>query len=106
MARFQVHKVTALPSPLEAHAIYLVTSGTDYVEMYVTGASASTVRRHINEADVQSLIDAAVGGLGAMDIVDDIAARDALDLSCFGIHIETLTRATGQLNESKFWSVL
>ena len=24
---------------------------------------------------------------------------------CFGIHIETLTRATGQLNESKFWSV-
>ena len=81
MARFQIHKVTALPSPLEAHAIYLVTSGTDYVEIYVTGASASTVRRHINEADVQSLIDAAVGGLGAMDIVDDIAARDALDLS-------------------------
>jgi len=30
---------------------------------------------------VQSLIDAAVNGLGAMDIVDDIAARDALDLS-------------------------
>lgn len=81
MARFQIHKVTALPEPLQAHAIYLVTSGTDYVEMYVTGASASTVRRHINEADVQSLIDAAVGGLGAMDIVDDIAARDALDLS-------------------------
>ena len=76
MARFQIHKVTALPSPLEAHAIYLVTSGTDYVEIYVTGASASTVRRHINEADVQSLIDAAVGGLGAMDIVDDIAERE------------------------------
>ena len=53
MARFQIHKVTALPEPLQAHAIYLVTSGTDYVEMYVTGASASTVRRHINEADVQ-----------------------------------------------------
>ena len=45
MARFQIHKVTALPDPLQAHAIYLVTSGTDYVEIYVTGASASTVRR-------------------------------------------------------------
>lgn len=81
MANFRVHKVTALPGTLEPNSIYFVAPAArpDYTEVYMTGASASTVKRIVNTVDVQAMIDAAVSGLGGLAIVDDIAARNALN---------------------------
>lgn len=80
MAIYQVFKETTLPGTLDAHSIYLVAPAArpDYVEMYVTGSSASTVKRIIDATRVQEMIDASVGGISGIGIVDDIAARDAL----------------------------
>lgn len=80
MSEYKVWKETSLPATLEAHSIYLVAPAErpDYVEVYVTGASASTVKRVIDQSDVQALIDASVSSLSSIEIVSDIAARDAL----------------------------
>lgn len=81
MATYKIYKETALPGTLTAHSVYLVAppQRPDYVEIYVTGASASTIKRVIDQDDVQSLIDSAVANLatGAL-IVDNIAARNAI----------------------------
>lgn len=81
MPAYKIFKETALPGTLQAHAIYLIAPAArpDYVEVYVTGASASTVKRVISQADVQAMIDASLSGLATGgQIVNDIAARDAL----------------------------
>ncbi|MEO1220285.1 MAG: hypothetical protein AAFY42_02885 [Pseudomonadota bacterium] len=77
MATFNITRVTALPDPLEANTAYLVSVAADKVELYVTGNNA-VARRILNEADIQALIDASVGGIAGVEVVDDIAARDAL----------------------------
>lgn len=80
MATYNIYKETSLPGSLQPHSIYLIapTGAPDFVEMYVTGASASTVKRIIDAAHVQTLINAAVSGLGGIEVVADIAARNAL----------------------------
>lgn len=76
MPAIKIHKTTALPSTLEGHSIYLVAPAAkpNYVEMYVTNADATAVRRVITEQDVINLISASSG----VQIVNDIAARNAL----------------------------
>lgn len=78
--RYNIYKETALPGTLQPHSIYLIAPAArpDFVEMYVTGASAATVKRHVNSVDVQNMIDAALSGMGGLSVVDDIAARNAL----------------------------
>lgn len=80
MANFQIFRETALPGTLQPYAIYLVAPAAkpDYVEIYVTGANSSTVKRVIGEDDIQALINSALTGMGALEVVADIAARDAL----------------------------
>ena len=75
MPAIKIHKTTALPSTLEGHSIYLVAPAAkpNYVEMYVTNADATAVRRVITEQDVINLINAR-----DIQIVNDIAARNAL----------------------------
>jgi hypothetical protein len=80
MATFTVSRVTALPGALSANTIYLVATGGDKVEIYVTGNTAA-VRRVLTEADIQAMIDASVGSIGAVEVVANIAARDALALA-------------------------
>jgi hypothetical protein len=84
MAEYKIFKELALPSEvdLEANSIYLVAPAArpDYVEVYVTGVATSTVKRVIDQADVQALIDSAVSTLSAIEVVADIAAREALVL--------------------------
>ena len=79
MPAIKIHKTTTLPGTLEGHSIYLVAPATkpDYVEMYVTNADATAVRRIITEQDVINLI-AANSSSGGIQIVADIAARNAL----------------------------
>lgn len=80
--KISFHQVTALPGVLLGDALYAVTSGADKLELYITNNDGSLARRVINEADVQALIDAAqLSGADALEVVDDIAARDALSLT-------------------------
>ena len=80
MATYKIFKETALPGSLQPHAIYLIAPAArpDYVEMYVTGAVATTVKRIIDAAHVQDMIDASLAGVGGVEVVDNIAARNAL----------------------------
>jgi len=80
MATYSIYKETTLPGTLQAHSIYLIApvARPDFVEMYVTGASASTVKRVIDSAQVQSMIDSAVAGMNTLEVVANIAARNAL----------------------------
>lgn len=78
-----IHKVTALPVSASrvAHAIYIVgpAADPDHCELYVTGSTATAIKRIINTADVQTMIGNAIsGGSNINKIVDNIAARDAL----------------------------
>lgn len=81
MATYSIYKETTLPGTLQSHSIYLIapTARPDFVEMYVTGASASTVKRVIDSAQVQSMIDATVAGVSNLEVVANIAARNALN---------------------------
>lgn len=76
----QIFKETALPSTLVANSIYMIApaANPDYVEMYVTGTSASTVKRIINHDDIALMITNAVQSATELVIVADITARDAL----------------------------
>lgn len=80
MPAIKIHKTTTLPSTLEGHSIYLVAPAAkpDYVEMYVTNADATAVRRVITEQDVINLINASGSAGSGIQIVNDIAARNAL----------------------------
>ena len=83
MATYSIYKETVLPGVLQPHSIYLVApaSRPDFVEMYVTGASAGTVKRVVDTAQIQSMIDTAVAGISTLEIVSDIAARNTLNPS-------------------------
>ena len=60
--QFKIHRVTALPEPLEAYAVYLVAPPgvEDYVEMYVVNSTGTKARRIIKESDIKTLIDTAI----------------------------------------------
>lgn len=80
MATVKIYKETTLPGTLEANAVYLVApaASPNYVEMYVTGTAGTTVKRIMNESDIQAMITASLSGLGNTEIVATIAARNAL----------------------------
>lgn len=82
MATVNIYKETVLPGTLQSHSIYLVApeSTPSYVEMYVTGASASTVKRIIDASDIEAMITLALSGLSQMEFADTIAERNALTL--------------------------
>lgn len=80
MAYIKFFKVTAMPATPEANAFYLVLNDT-FSESYVT--SSSGVPKAVgNSAMINALIAEALsswtGGGNAVEIVADIAARDAL----------------------------
>ncbi len=81
MALFKIYRETALPAfPLQAYAVYLIAPAAkpNYVEMYVTNSDGSAARRIINEADIQAMINSAVSNISNIQVVADIAARNAL----------------------------
>ncbi|SHL96998.1 hypothetical protein SAMN05444389_102423 [Paracoccus solventivorans] len=78
---YEVFKETAVPAQIVPNAVYLVgpTARPGVLEIYVSDAAGTAVRKAIDEATVQTMIDAAVqAGSGGLLIVDDIAARDLL----------------------------
>ncbi|RIA22678.1 hypothetical protein DFO61_3368 [Ectopseudomonas oleovorans] len=80
MAQVKFFKVTSLPGSLEPDSFYYVENGS-YAESYLTNA-AGVARAVGNSAMINALIAAALAGWegasNSVEIVDDIAARDAL----------------------------
>ncbi|WP_313117977.1 hypothetical protein [Ectopseudomonas guguanensis] len=80
MAQVRFYKVTSLPGTLQADAFYYVENGT-YAESYLTN-SAGVARAVGNSAMINALISEALanwsGSASTVQIVADIAARDAL----------------------------
>lgn len=84
MATMQLFKVTALPQTLVANAMYWVLNG-NYCEEYITsstGVAKMTGNTQMIKDVAQPLIDAALNAQASastsIQIVDTIAARDAL----------------------------
>jgi hypothetical protein len=80
MAVFKVFRETALPGSLDPYSVYFVAPAAkpDYIELYVSDSTGTGVRRIIDSEDVQNLIDNSISTLSGIEIVDDIAERDAL----------------------------
>lgn len=80
MSAVKIFKTTTLPVVLEGHSIYLVApvGKPNHVEIYVTSADASVIKRVVNIDDITSMINTAISNNNALDIVDNIAARDLL----------------------------
>lgn len=80
MARIRFNKVAQLPAQLQADSFYFVENGT-YAESYVTN-SAGVARAIGNTAMISALIasqvSAQLADFSSLQIVADIAARDAL----------------------------
>jgi len=80
MAAVKFYKVATLPGTLEPDAFYYVENGT-FAESYLTN-SAGVARSVGNSAMINSLINDALAGwsgnASSLEIVADIAARDAL----------------------------
>ena len=85
MAQIQIFKTTALPAAaaLVANAIYLVgpAANATELEIYVVNNAGDATRKTLSEADVQALINNSIAGFSAIEVVADIAARDALALT-------------------------
>lgn len=81
MPTLKLHRVTALPSQLEANSIYLVSipNKPDFMEIYATGNTADVVKRVLTEQDVQAMIDASLSGFNTIQIVNNITERDSLN---------------------------
>lgn len=81
MATFKIFRETALPSTLEPYALYVVapTTKPNYIELYSTNATGTQAKRIINESDVQALINSSIANLGSIEVVDNIAQRNALN---------------------------
>lgn len=78
MARISISKETALPGALIANTIYMVSVGSDQMEIYMSNSAGTDVRRILNSADIQLLIDASLSGISGIEVVDNISDRDAL----------------------------
>lgn len=82
MALVKFYKVAALPGSLEPDSFYYVENG-GYAESYLTNSSGQA-RAVGNSAMINALIGAAItdalSDLNALEVVPDIAARDALVL--------------------------
>lgn len=77
--QFKAFKETALPSQLQAHAIYLIapTGKDEYVELYVTDASGRA-RRHFNENDARTLFGQLASAKAGLSVVETISARNLI----------------------------
>src|SRR5690606_6161716 len=82
MALVKFYKVATLPGSLEPDSFYYVENGS-YAESYLTN-SAGVARAVGNSAMISALVSAAIAAAladhNSMEVVADIAARDALVL--------------------------
>jgi hypothetical protein len=97
MALLKFRKVTSLPGTLEADAFYFVVN-SGYAESYVTDSSGNG-KAIGNSAMINTLADAriasAIASFNALEIVANIAARNALAVGANRNFMVLVTDATG-----------
>nr|DAY41653.1 MAG TPA: hypothetical protein [Caudoviricetes sp.] len=86
---FKIYKETALPSKLEAHSIYLIstTEKPDHYEMYVTNADGTKAKRQFGEIEVKALLAEFNASRGQLSVVDTIANRNAIQTKVVGTEV-------------------
>ena len=101
--QLKIHRVTSLPSQLEAYSIYLVAppSKPDYVEMYVSDSTGARAKRIIREEDIDALItnkiQEKVKPISEIKVVDNNEALQALsgEESTVFIYVKDATQVPG-----------
>ena len=79
MAQISIQKVSALPATKAPNTLYIVKSAeAGLIDIYVTGTDAAEVRHVFNKAEINSAIASAVSSFSNLNVVVDIAARDAM----------------------------
>jgi hypothetical protein len=88
MANVKFERVNALPVTLAPSTVYLVKSSyNSLVEMYVTNNDGTEARHIINKDEINTMVQTAVAGSTAVQLVTDITARNALTLPGNGLVI-------------------
>lgn len=78
----RIERVTALPGTLTASTMYIVKSAeAGFAEVYFSNNEGTEARHIINKAEINGMITDAVTAFSNMEVVADIAARDAMTLT-------------------------
>ena len=91
---YQVRKLTAVPNvPTTPNTVFYVAPAAtpNYVEIYISNAVGDAIKRVINQADVQAMINAALNNVGKYQVVADIAARNALTDKTSLVYVKNAT---------------
>lgn len=76
---FKIARVTELPATPDASTMYIVKSAeSPFAELYFTSSDGQDIRHIINKTEIQTLINQSVAEFSNLEVVADIAARDAL----------------------------
>lgn len=91
---FNIQKLTAVPqTPTTPSTVFLVAlpDKTDHFEMYVSSRDGTTLKRHINEADIKALIAQSATQNSKYVVVADIAERDRLSDKTSAVYVKNAT---------------
>ena len=80
MSKIKISKVTSVPAAgaIVANTFYAVSVGDDQMEIYFSASAGTSLRRIPTTADILALIETAVSGISALQVVENINERDAL----------------------------
>ena len=72
-----LHRVSAVPAVLQAGSIYLHTKTANTADLFVANSTGNRVDV-VTDALINALVDAKLSAFQTLQVLDDIAARDAL----------------------------
>lgn len=80
LGQFSIYKENSLPAQLNANSFYCIPSTTnpDFVEIYITNSTGTSAKRVPTQSDISDMISSALSGFTTIQIVENIAARNAL----------------------------
>jgi hypothetical protein len=113
MANFRAEKVLALPGTLTPNTIYLVTDAdADLLQLHVSSSDGASSRHVPTMAEINTVIANATSNANGINVVADIAARDALDFALPSVMVlvvdatddnSVLTGAATYVNDGSSW---
>lgn len=78
----KIRKVNTLPTEYEPSTLYLVKGAEASIfDLYVSTDTGASVKHLLTKPEVQTMINSAIAGFSTVQVVADIAARDALNPS-------------------------
>lgn len=80
MAILKIRKVNTLPGTLEASTLYMVKHATNVnlFDLYLSTSDGLSARHIISQTEIANMISTAVGAFNTVEVVADMAARNAL----------------------------